>query len=86
MKSYYLIGTSSYFANPRATPDPVDYNTLKSSRTFVEEKAREHLADWFLNLQMSDIQAKLTMTVRKGAHQHAPDFAGFKRWLTTHDF
>ncbi len=63
-----------------------DQETLRSNRTYIEEKAREYLGRWFVSLKMNPRASALTLTALKGASAQAPDFAGFKRWVTTTDF
>jgi hypothetical protein len=63
-----------------------DLEILRSNRTFIEEKAREHLGRWFVSLGMNPRASAMTLTALKGASAQAPDFAGFKSWLTSHNF
>ncbi|MFM2339883.1 MAG: hypothetical protein RLZZ360_519 [Candidatus Parcubacteria bacterium] len=63
-----------------------DMEVLNTNRTYIEEKAREHLGRWFVSLRMNPNASVLTLTALKGASVHAPDFNGFRQWITTHDF
>ncbi len=85
-KSFYLIATPAFHANPQATPNPTERELLKNNQTFIEEKARESFGGRFVDLRMSEGRAKLILTVRKSAQRHTPDFNDFKRWLASRDF
>ncbi len=84
--SYYSIAAPSFFGDETTPQAQADRQTMQQNKTFIEERARADLADWFVGLELSKTAPELTLKVRKGAHRHAPDFAGFKSWLTSYDF
>jgi hypothetical protein len=85
-RSHYSVAAPSFFGDHAKDEARADHQTLKSNLDFIEEKAREHLKDWFLGIEMSTKAPELTLTVCTGAYRHAPDFSGFKTWISSHDF
>lgn len=85
-QTYYSIAAPSFFGDHSQQQAQDDHQTMKDNCTFIEEKAREHLKDWFVKIEMSEQAPELILTLRKGAYRHAPDYEGFRKWLCRHDF